>query len=176
MVSFKESYSLFCCFPNIPSTWYGDEFQDTGNNQTSLGLGTFKWLVGIRSSHLVYPSGYECYLEPYLPSSFARQFGYDQMCVGNPHPRLGYTGSLIDGARAWRQICYSWMYGGSLLFAAPNSQPPHQSGILPMVPDLECTCILIQNQFYWNKMDCGLFEGKWNRATARETCLSTETC
>ena len=32
MVSFKESYSLFHCFPNVSGTGYGDEFHDTGDN------------------------------------------------------------------------------------------------------------------------------------------------
>ena len=58
----------------------------------------FEWLVSIRPSHLLYRSGDTCYLEPYVPSRFARQFGYDQMYVGN----LAFMGSLIDGARAWR--------------------------------------------------------------------------
>ena len=43
-----------------------------------------------------------CYLEPYTPSRFARQFGYDQLYVGNPNHHLGYAGSLSDGARAWK--------------------------------------------------------------------------
>jgi len=36
----------------------------------------------------------------YIPSRFARQFGYDQLYVGNPNLRLAFMGSLIDGARA----------------------------------------------------------------------------
>ena len=55
-----------------------------------LGEGTFKWLVSVKPSHLVYRCGDDCYLEPYLPSCFAKQFGYDQLYVGNPNPRLGY--------------------------------------------------------------------------------------
>ena len=47
-------------------------------------------------------SGDTCYLEPYVPSRFARQFGYDQLYVGNPNSNLAFMGSLIDGARAWR--------------------------------------------------------------------------
>ena len=64
--------------------------------------GVFEWLVRIRPSHLVYMSGDTCYLEPYVPSRFARQFGYDQLYVGNPNLDLAFMGSLIDGARAWR--------------------------------------------------------------------------
>ena len=52
--------------------------------------------------HLVYQYGDVCHLEPYLPSRFARQFGNDQLYVGNPNPRLGYMGSMIDSARALR--------------------------------------------------------------------------
>ena len=39
-----------------------------------------------------------------MPCRFARQFGYDQMYVGNPNTKLGFKGSLIDGARAWRHF------------------------------------------------------------------------
>ena len=42
------------------------------------------------------------YLEPYVLSRFAHQFGYDQLYVGNPNTCLAFMGSLIDGARAWR--------------------------------------------------------------------------
>ena len=69
MVSYKESYSLFCCFPHIPGTGYGDEFQNTGDNQTSLGLGTFKWLISIRPSQLVYRSGYDYYSSHICPDA-----------------------------------------------------------------------------------------------------------
>ena len=58
--------------------------------------------VNIRLSYLVYRCSDDCYLESYLPSHFARQFRYDQVYIGNPNPRLGYVGSLIDGSRAWR--------------------------------------------------------------------------
>jgi len=50
----------------------------------------------------VYRSRNTCYLEPYVPSRFARQFGYDQLYVDNPNASLAFMGSLIDGARAWR--------------------------------------------------------------------------
>ena len=38
----------------------------------------------------------------YVPSRFARQFGYFQLYVSKPNTNLAFTGSLIDGARAWR--------------------------------------------------------------------------
>ena len=59
-------------------------------------------LVSIQPSHLVYKSGDTCNLEPYVPGRFARQFGYDQLFVGNPNINLAFMGILIDGARAWR--------------------------------------------------------------------------
>jgi len=64
-----DSYSLFQCFPNIPGTEYGEKFQDNGDSQSSLGLGTFKWLVSIRPFHLVYRCGDDCYLEPFICSA-----------------------------------------------------------------------------------------------------------
>ena len=67
---------------------YGEEFKDVGEGQTSLSRGIFEWLVSIRSSHLLYRSEDTCYLEPYVPSRFARQFGYDQLYVGNPNSSL----------------------------------------------------------------------------------------
>jgi len=73
-----------------------------------LSRGVFEWLVSIRPSHLVYQSGDICYLEPYVPCRFARQFGYDQLYVGNPNINLAFMGSLIDGARAWRYFVTSY--------------------------------------------------------------------
>ena len=54
---------------------YGEEFKDAGDGKTSLSQGIFEWLVSIRPSHLVYMSGDTCYLEPYVPSQFARKLG-----------------------------------------------------------------------------------------------------
>ena len=98
----QDVYSLFRCFLYIRDAGYGDEFKDVGEGRTSLSRGIFEWLVSIRPSHLLYRSGDTCYLEPYVPSQFARQFGYDQLYVGNPNSSLAFMGSLIDGARAWR--------------------------------------------------------------------------
>jgi len=85
LVKRQDSYNLFWCFPLIPGTMYGEEFHDIGDKCTMLGEGTFKWLVSIRLSHLVYYCEDDCYLEPYLPSHFARQFDYNQLYVGNPN-------------------------------------------------------------------------------------------
>ena len=97
-----DVYSLFLCFPYIHDAGYGEEFKDVGERQTSLSQGVFEWLVSIRPSHLLYRSGDTCYLKPYVRSRFARQFGYDQLYVGNSNSSLAFMGSLIDGARAWR--------------------------------------------------------------------------
>jgi len=40
-------------------------------------------------------------LEPYMSCRFARQFGYDQLYIGNQNPRLRFSGNLFEGARAW---------------------------------------------------------------------------
>ena len=68
-----------------------------GEGQTSLSWGIFEWLVSIGPSHLLYRSGDTCYLEPYVPSRFARQFGYDQLYVGNPNSIWLSWGALLMG-------------------------------------------------------------------------------
>jgi len=95
-----DVYSLFR-YPYICDAGYGEKFKDVGDGKTSLSQGIFEWLVSIRPSYLVYRSGDICYLEPYVPSQFSRQFEYDQLYVGNPNTNLAFMGSLIDGARAW---------------------------------------------------------------------------
>ena len=102
LLCWYDVYSLFRCFSYIRDAGYGEEFKDVGDWKTSLSRGIFEWLVSIQPSHLVYMSGDTCYLEPYVPSRFACQFGYDQLYVGNPNTSLAFMGSLIDGARAWR--------------------------------------------------------------------------
>ena len=74
-----DVYSPFRCFTYIRDTGYCEEFKDVGGRQTLLSRGVFEWPVSIWSSHLLYRSGDTCYLEPYVPSRFARQFGYDQL-------------------------------------------------------------------------------------------------
>jgi len=97
-----DAYSLFRCFPRLRGAGYNEEFHDVESGRSPMSRGVFEWLVCIRPSHLLYRSGDTCYMEPYIPSRFARQFGYDQLYVGNPNPDLAFMGSLIDGARAWR--------------------------------------------------------------------------
>jgi len=97
-----DAYSLFRCFPRMRDAGYNGEFHDAESGDSPMSQGVFEWLVSIRPSHLLFRSGDTCYLEPYIPSRFARQFGYDQLYVGNPNPDLHFLGSLIDGARAWQ--------------------------------------------------------------------------
>ena len=78
-----DVYSLFRCFPYIRDAGYGEKFKDVRDGKTLLSQGIFECLVSIWPSHLVYRSGDTCYLEPYVPSRFARQIGYDQLYVGN---------------------------------------------------------------------------------------------
>jgi len=40
-------------------------------------------------------------IEPYMPSHFVRQFGNDQIFVGNPNTGLRFSGNLFEGAQAW---------------------------------------------------------------------------
>ena len=92
-----DVYSLFRCFPYIRDADYGEKFKDVGDGKTSLSQEIFEWLVSIRPSHLVYRSGDTYYLEPYVPSRLARQFGYNKLYIGNPNASLAFMGSLIDG-------------------------------------------------------------------------------
>ena len=48
--------------------------------------------------------------------------------------------------------------------------------ILSMVPSFEHALLLIQDQLYWNKSDCGPFEGKEGRAAIKKMRPSTWTC
>ena len=77
LLCWYDVYSLFRYFPYIRDAGYGEEFKDVGDGKTSLSRRIFEWLVSIHPSHLVYGSGDTCYLESYVPSQFARQFGYD---------------------------------------------------------------------------------------------------
>src|SRR4051812_36543134 len=62
----------------------------------------------------------ECWIEPYTPSWFARQFRYDQLYVGNANPELGVRGTLFEGPRAW---FYSIAGGTGTSFSLPSPQP-----------------------------------------------------
>ena len=96
-----DAYNLYRCFPYIRGAGYGEEFKDIRDGMTSLNRGVYEWMVSARPSHLVYQSGDICYLEPYIPNRFTRQFGYDQLYVSNLNTSLAFMGSLIDSDRAW---------------------------------------------------------------------------
>ena len=49
----------------------------------------------------MFRQGNSCLIETYFPCRFARQFGYDQLYIGNPNLRLSSSGTLFEGARAW---------------------------------------------------------------------------
>jgi len=55
-----------------------------------------------------------------MPSRFARQFGYDQLYVGNPNAKLSFGGNLFEGARAWY---YSVAGGTKAIFSLPHKTP-----------------------------------------------------
>lgn len=50
MVHCHDNYSLFQCFSHIPGTEYDEEFNYEGINHSSLGQGTFKWLINTMKS------------------------------------------------------------------------------------------------------------------------------
>jgi len=55
-----------------------------------------------------------------MPSRFARQFGYDQLYIGNPNADLSFSGNLFEGARAWY---YSVAGGTKTIFSLPHKMP-----------------------------------------------------
>ena len=52
-----------------------------------------------------------------MPCRFARQFGYDQLYIGNPNPHLRFSGNLFEGARAWY---YNVAGGTGAIFILPH--------------------------------------------------------
>src|SRR3954465_14593254 len=90
------------------------------NGSTMLAPGPFTWLQNIRPGYQLFHREMECWIEPYTPSRFARQFGYDQLYVGNPNSDLTAWGTLLEGARAW---FYSVVGGTGITFSLPSLQP-----------------------------------------------------
>jgi len=87
---------------------------------TSLQSGVFWWLINIWPGYLLFRQGNSCTIEPYMPSRFARQFGYDQLYVGNPKAQLAFSENLFEGARAWY---YSVAGATNALFRLPEKMP-----------------------------------------------------
>jgi len=103
------NYQLVRYLPDIQDTPYGDRFLDIAGPDRYTTLSTGCWLMCIRPGYLVFRQGDTCTIEPYLPSRFARQFGYDQLYVGNLNTGLHFSGNLFKGAQAW----YFHMVGGT---------------------------------------------------------------
>src|SRR4051812_16338263 len=102
VLSLYQSYLVFCRLPDTPGS--GGSYHDVSSKAgtgTSLSREAFQWLINIRPGYLVYVPGRVPVLELYTPSRFARQLGYDQLCVGNPNKSLRWKGNLFDAARAW---------------------------------------------------------------------------
>ncbi|ONK73126.1 uncharacterized protein A4U43_C04F27520 [Asparagus officinalis] len=87
--------------------------------RTHLDIGCFNWLVNIRPGYLTIRVRNQCFIEPYLLCRFARQFGYDQLYVGNPRQQFRTHGDLVDGLRAWL-----WTVTGctGAKFSLPNAE------------------------------------------------------
>jgi len=60
------------------------------------------------------------YDQPYMPSRFARQFGYDQLYIGNPNAGLCFSKNLFEGVQAW----YYSVARGQKLFSAYLTRCP----------------------------------------------------
>jgi len=89
-------------------------------------------------------------IEPYMPSHFARQFGYDQLYVGNPNTGLYFSGNLFEGARAWY---YSVAGGTRAVFSLPHRTPNYYMSLgfctwyvlATRVPDFRMNTSCIKN-------------------------------
>lgn len=114
-----QNYENNRCFPDFPNGGYGSRFNDAHrpDNFSTLSSGFFWWLINIHPSHLLYRQDNMCYIEPYIPSLFARQFGYTQLYVGNLNRALVYQGNLFEGALEW----FHFAVGGvSVKFVLPQ--------------------------------------------------------
>jgi len=92
-----SNYQLDRCFPEIADVSYEDKFADLAgpDDFTRLPSGVFWWLINIQPGYLIFRQGNSCTIEPYMPSHFARQFGYDQLYVGNPNAGLCFSGIYL---------------------------------------------------------------------------------
>ena len=76
-----SNYKLDRCFSEIADASYGDKFVDLArpDDFTRLPSGVFWLLINIRPGYLIFWQENSCTIEPYMPSRFACQFGYDQL-------------------------------------------------------------------------------------------------
>jgi len=93
----SSNYQLDRCFPEIFGASYGDKFADLAglDDFTRLPSGVFWWLINIRHGYLIFRQGDSCTIKPYVPSHFARQFGYNQLYVDNPNAGLRFSGTCL---------------------------------------------------------------------------------
>jgi len=117
-----SKYQLDRCFPEIAGASYRDKFAELvgPDDFTRLSSAVFWWLINIRPGYLIFRQGNSCTIEPYMPSRFARQFGYDQLYVSNPNAGLCFSENLFEGARAWY---YSVARGTKAIFSLPHKTP-----------------------------------------------------
>jgi len=96
------NYQLVRCFPDFPGASYRERFFDRlgADGFTILSAGIFWWLINIRPEYLVFWQGNVCTIE-LIYKRFARQFGYDQLYVGNLNLGLRFSGNLYEGSRVW---------------------------------------------------------------------------
>src|SRR3954467_1588537 len=120
-LSRPENYQLYRCPPSFDETVNDGSFVNLAreDGSTMLAPGPFTWLLNIRPGYHLFRREMECWIEPYTPSRFARQFGYDQLYVGNPNSDLAVRGTLLEGARAW---FYSIAGGIRATFLLPSSR------------------------------------------------------
>lgn len=66
-----------------------DDVSSTKNERlTALSPDLFIWLMNIRLGYMVVVNDKGVIVEPYTPSRFAHQSGYDQLYIGNPDLEL----------------------------------------------------------------------------------------
>ena len=117
-----SNYQLDRCFPEITGASYRNKLSDLAgpDDFKRLPSGVFWWLINIRPRYLLFRQENLCTIEPYIPSHFARQFGYDQLYIGNPNANLSFKRNLFEGARAWN--C-SVAGGTKAVFSLPHKMP-----------------------------------------------------
>jgi len=127
-LSAPANYQLNRCLLQIPGASYGDLLVDSAgpDDFTRLSQGAFWWLLNIRPGYMLFRQGTSCTIEPYMPNRFARQFGYDQLYIGNPNAYLAFEGNLFEGARAWY---YSVAGGTGTTFRLPLEAPKCQMSL-----------------------------------------------
>ena len=117
-----SNYQFARCFPDIPDASYEDKFLDFADPDgfTTLSSGIFLWLINIRLRSLVFRQGNACTIEAYMPSRFARKFGFDQLYIENPNASLCFSENLFEGVRTWY---YNSVGRIGAVFSLPHKTP-----------------------------------------------------